>query len=73
MQELIRAINGTLQTRVPRLSIEDNEVEIRRRKIDFIFELYFRIDRFMWQTIWRNFRNSKKIILMRIPMIQYGV
>jgi hypothetical protein len=47
MQELIRAINGTLQTRVPRLSIEDNEVEIRRRKIDFIFELYFRIDRFM--------------------------
>jgi hypothetical protein len=73
MQELIRAINGTLQTRVPRLSIEDNEVEIRRRKIDFIFELYFRIDRFMWQTIWRNFRNSKKIILMRIHMIQYGV
>ncbi len=27
MQELIRAINGTLQTRVPRLSIDDNEVK----------------------------------------------
>jgi hypothetical protein len=26
MRELIRAINGTLQTRVPRLSIDDNEV-----------------------------------------------
>jgi hypothetical protein len=27
MQELIRAINGTLQTRVPRLSIDDYEVK----------------------------------------------
>jgi hypothetical protein len=26
MQELIRAINGTLQTRVPRVSNEENEV-----------------------------------------------
>ncbi len=26
MRELIRAINGTLQTRVPRLSIDANEV-----------------------------------------------
>ena len=28
MQELIRAINGTLQTRIPRLSIDINEVKI---------------------------------------------
>ena len=34
MQELIRAINGTLQTRVPRLSIEDNEVDGIFRKKD---------------------------------------
>jgi len=26
MQEVIRAINGTLQTRIPRLSIDDMEV-----------------------------------------------
>lgn len=27
MQEIVRAINGTLQTRVPRLSTEDDEVK----------------------------------------------
>jgi hypothetical protein len=36
MQELVRAINGTLQTRIPRLSIEENEVEMREREINLI-------------------------------------
>ncbi len=41
MRELIRAINGTLQTRVPRLSIDDNEVvkntECKKKEILELF------------------------------------
>jgi len=45
IQEIIRAINGTFQTRVPRLSIDDTNV--RKEGNIFLKKLIFRINQIM--------------------------
>ncbi|CAF3496543.1 unnamed protein product [Rotaria sp. Silwood1] len=55
MQEIIRAINGTLQTRVPRLSIDDNEdrseyISEYMKKFSQLENDYF--DAYAYDTIW---------------------
>ncbi|CAF4188269.1 unnamed protein product, partial [Rotaria sp. Silwood2] len=55
MQEIVRAINGTLQTRVPRLSIDDNEnrseyISEYMKQFSELENDYF--DAYAYDTIW---------------------
>ncbi|CAF0977404.1 unnamed protein product [Rotaria sordida] len=55
MQEIIRVINGTLQTRVPRLSIDDNENQSEYiteyiKQFSKLEKDYF--DGYVYDTIW---------------------
>lgn len=55
MQELIRAINGTIQTRIPRLSIDD--IDQRPNHVLDYFERFNELERtyfdaYAYDTIW---------------------
>jgi hypothetical protein len=57
MQEVIRAINGTLQTRIPRLSTDEIDVRKGRNVMQEMKECIFRRDQIMFWIITNDFLN----------------